>query len=185
MKEFIEKLIERLGEEYKCSEEEMLNSQSEYAQEVFGIQMNAYEKTIRIVNQLAEEYVPDMNVGCKNKEVQCEEKMPEEKSKFSNEKLDAIMDKILDNQDLNKVSQEPKKRIERIRTMSVEEVADAILERSEISTAIDFCQNFEQCYENVPEEKCRECLIKYLNSLVEQKKVIPTDYYMERFTEVI
>lgn len=55
---FVEKLIERLGEEYKCSEEEMLNSQSEYAQEVFGIQMNTYEKAIRIVNQLAEEYNP-------------------------------------------------------------------------------------------------------------------------------
>lgn len=110
---------------------------------------------------------------------------PEEKPKFSNEKLDRIMDKILDNQDLDKVKQEPKTRIEYIRSMSVEELADAILERSEISTAIDFCQNFEQCYKNVPEEKCRECLIKYLNSPVEQKKVIPTDYYMERFTEVI
>lgn len=144
MKEFVEKLIERLGEEYKCSEEEMLNSQSEYAQEVFGIQMNTYEKAIRIVNQLAEEYVPDINVGNK-----------------------------------------AETRISRIRSMSVEELADAILERSEISTAIDFCQNFEQCYKNVPEEKCRECLIKYLNSPVEQKKVIPTDYYMERFTEVV
>lgn len=110
---------------------------------------------------------------------------PEEKPKFSNEKLDRIMDKILDNQDLDKVKQEPKTRIEYIRSMSVEELADAILERSEISTAIDFCQNFEQCYKNVPEEKCRECLIKYLNSPVEQKKVIPTDYYMERFTEVV
>ena len=89
-------------------------------------------------------------------------RLTEEKTKFSNKELDRIMDKILDS------NQKPKTRIEHIRSMSVEELADAILERSEISTAIDFCQNFEQCSEDIPESECRECLIKYLNSPVEQ-----------------
>ena len=110
---------------------------------------------------------------------------PEEKQKWSNEELDRIMDKILDNQDLDKVKQEPKTRIEHIRSMSVEELADAIMERSEISTAIDFCQNFCGEYENIPESECKKCLIKYLNSPVEQKKTIPTEYFKERFNRVL
>lgn len=123
-----------------------------------------FEIVKNTANQLAEEFAPDMNAVSKNKEVQCEEKMPEEKSKFSNEKLDAIMDKILDNQDLNKVSQEPKTRIEHIRSMSVEELADAILTHDELSTALNFCQNFSECCETILEEECRKCLIKWLNS---------------------
>lgn len=87
---------------------------------------------------------------------------PEEKPKFSNEELDAIMDKILDS------NQEPKTRIEHIRSMSVEEMADVILESDEISTVINFCQNLCGECENIPESECRECLIKYLNSPVEQ-----------------
>ena len=71
-------------------------------------------------------------------------------------------------QGLYKLSQEPKTRIEHIRSMSVGELADAILERSEISTAIDYCQNFEECHEDVPEDECRKCLIQYLNSPVER-----------------
>lgn len=110
---------------------------------------------------------------------------PKEKPKFSNEELDRIMDKILDNQDLDKVKQEHKTRIEHIRSMSVEELADAILERSEISTAIDLCQNFCGECEYIPESECRKCLIKYLNSPVEQKKTIPTDHFKERFNKVI
>ncbi len=55
-------------------------------------------------------------------------------------------------------SAEPKTRLESIQSMSAEEMADKILE-SELSTAIDFCQNFEKCREDVPEGECRKCLI--------------------------
>lgn len=82
-------------------------------------------------------------------------------------------------------NEEPKTRIEHLRSMTAEELADVILKRSEISTAIDFCQNFEQCYESISESECRKCLIKYLNSPVEQKKTIPTEYFKERFNRVI
>lgn len=60
MKEFIEKLIGRL-------EEEILNCQSAYAESIIGMcgtsasnyisEMHAFEKTKKIVNQLAEEYI--------------------------------------------------------------------------------------------------------------------------------
>ncbi len=68
---------------------------------------------------------------------------------------------------LDKVSQEPKTRIDHIRSMSVEEMADAILDKSVISTAIDFCHGFEECWEGVTEDECKKCLIEYLNSPVE------------------
>ena len=64
-------------------------------------------------------------------------------------------------------------------------MADAILERSEISTSIDFCQNFCGECENISESECKKCLIKYLNSPVEQKKVIPTKHFAERFNRVL
>ena len=89
------------------------------------------------------------------------------------------------NQDLNKNNQEPKTRIERIRSMSVEELADAILEKSEMSIAIDFCQGFEKCWEDIQESECKKCLIKYLNSPEQQKAKIPTEHFNERFTKVI
>ena len=66
----------------------------------------------------------------------------------------------------------PQTRIEHIHSMSVEEMADAILKRSEISTVIDFCQSFGECCEMIPEEECKKCLIKWLNSSPEQKKGI-------------
>lgn len=81
------------------------------------------------------------------------------------------------------INKKPQTRIEYIRSMSVEELADVIL-KSEISTTIDFCQNFCGECENIPESECRKCLIKYLSSPVEQKKAIPTNYYKERFNRV-
>lgn len=60
-------------------------------------------------------------------------------------------------------------RIERIRSMSIEEMVDAIME-SGIDTMIDFCQNFCGECENIPESECRKCLIKYLNSPEKQQK---------------
>lgn len=74
MKEFVEKLIERL---------------EDVMEELVGWnhhKVDAYSNAIRIVNQLAEEYKQDSTKKNQNKQ------------KFSNEKLDAIMDKILDNQ---------------------------------------------------------------------------------------
>lgn len=88
------------------------------------------------------------------------------------------------NQDLDKLSQEPKTRIDYIHSMSVEEMADKIL-ASEISTAIDFCQDYSAECEKISESECRKCLIQYLNSPVEQKKVIPTKHFEKRFNTVM
>lgn len=46
-------------------------------------------------------------------------------------------------------------RIECIRSMSVEEMADKIL-ALEISTTLDFCQNFCGECENIPESECKK-----------------------------
>ena len=140
MKEFMDKLIERL--------EEKIFSAELYNDEFNGQTVDnliCLGDVVEIVNQLAEEY----------------------------------------NQDLTKVKQEPKTRIERIRSMSVEELADAILEKSEISIAIDFCQGFEKCWEDIQESECKKCLIKYLNSPEQQKAKIPTEHFHERFSKVI
>ena len=88
------------------------------------------------------------------------------------------------NQDITKVNQEPKTRIERIRSMSVEELADAILEKSVISTEIDFCQYFEQCLEDIQESECKKCLIKWLNSPEQPKAKVPTEHFEKRFNTV-
>ena len=90
---------------------------------------------------------------------------------------------------LNKVSQETKTRIDCICSMSVEEMADKIL-ASAISTTIDFCQEFSECHdlnekgEEIPDEMCKKCLVKWLNSLVEQQKVIPTKHFEDIFNTV-
>ena len=82
------------------------------------------------------------------------------------------MDKYVeeDKQDLTKVEQEPKTRIERIRSMSVEEMADKIMENDYAIVAFDFCQRFDECREDIPEEECRKCLIQWLNSSEQSKK---------------
>lgn len=75
-------------------------------------------------------------------------------------------------------------RLERIQTMNVEELADEIMRRSEISTAIDFCQKFEEGCETIPESECRECLIKWLNSSEQKVAAIPTEHFQKRFNRV-
>ena len=87
-------------------------------------------------------------------------------------------------QDLDNVKQEPKTRIECIRSMSVEEMADAIMKNDIIAMEIDFCQRFDECFDNVPEEECRKCLIKWLNS-PEQKAKVPTKHFNSRFNTVM
>lgn len=75
-------------------------------------------------------------------------------------------------------------RIERIRSMSVEEMADRIME-SGIDTMIDFCQNFCGECKNISESECRKCLIKYLNSPERKKVKIPTEHFENRFNTVV
>ena len=80
--------------------------------------------------------------------------------------------------------------IEKIRSMSVEELADKIL-ASEVSTMFDFYQNFSECEkriekgEELPDEMCKKCLVKWLNSPEEQKKVIPKQHFEDRFNKVL
>ena len=81
-------------------------------------------------------------------------------------------------------SEKTKTRMECLQSMSAEELADKIFE-TEISTAINFCQNFERCREDIPEGECRKCLIQWLNSPEELSKKIPVEYFTERFNRVV
>lgn len=55
------------------------------------------------------------------------------------------------------------KRIEKIKSMTVEELADAIMEQN-IDENINFCKSKEECWEEfeIPKEECRKCLIEWL-----------------------
>ena len=75
-------------------------------------------------------------------------------------------------------------RIECIRSMSLEEIADKIMENENLYAALNFCRNYAKCWEEVDEDECRKCLIKWLNS-TEPKKSIPTEHFQERFNRVI
>ena len=79
MKEFVEKLIERLEEKAKSSEKDMLDCNLQYHKTVFGVQMNTYEKAIEIVKQLAEEYNPPKSRRFRNGWIPCSERLPEDK----------------------------------------------------------------------------------------------------------
>lgn len=85
MKEFVEKLIERLEEEktrYReirkntyCRRTEMDDCDSCRADHYLDARLEGINKAKEIVNQLAEEYVPETNVG---KWIPCSERLPEE-----------------------------------------------------------------------------------------------------------
>ena len=70
MQEFVEKLIERLEEESRDSQENMVKSTSNLVANFCSGASGAYNKTIAIVNQLAEEY--------NNGWISVEERLPEE-----------------------------------------------------------------------------------------------------------
>lgn len=239
MKEFIEKLREKAA----------LFSKSDFA--VAGIAKD-YKDAADVIEKLAEEYVPDTNVG---KWIPCSERLPEPEKevlimanrKYTGGKIipiittaiyengtilendsiwnwsdiggewneeeecyiipegwfeyrhynpdevynNAIDDKVIAWQPLPepyKPEQKTRTRIERLRSMSAEELADIII-NSEISTCINFCQSDKECDEMlecrvIEDDKCKKCLIKWLNDTEEQKK-IPTDHYTERFNRVV
>ena len=56
MKEFIDKLIERLEEEKGSTQEDMIKAKSKSLADFCSGAVGAYSKTIAIVNELAEEY---------------------------------------------------------------------------------------------------------------------------------
>lgn len=158
MKEFVEKLIERLEEKIKVTSLEII---------VTGTKEKPYFE-IKYKEVGKEEY----NIG------------------YSSYDLNNVFiwkDECFEivTQPAEEYKQKPKTRIDHIRSMSVEEMADAIMERSEISTCLDFCQNFCGECEHIPESECKKCLIKYLNSPVEQQKTIPTEHFKERVNRVL
>lgn len=90
---------------------------------------------------------------------------------FGLEKAIEIINQLAEeyNQNLTEDNPKPQTRIEKIHSMSVEEIADRIL-ASEISALLDFCQEFSECQnlnekgEEIPDEMCKKCLIQWLNS---------------------
>ena len=72
MKEFTEKLIGRLKEEHEIC----IN---QYGAVGGNIPASIVKKCMAITNRLAEEYVPDTNVGNKDGWIPVEERLPEDK----------------------------------------------------------------------------------------------------------
>ena len=62
---------------------------------------------------------------------------------------------------------------ERIRAMSMEEMADAMLTVNEIGETVPFCSNSNRCQEYlntgelIPQGMCKQCLMAWLQSEVE------------------
>lgn len=98
MKEFVEKLIERLEEKIKVTSLEIIVTGTkdkpyfeikykEVGKEDYNIGYSSYEldnvfswkeECFEIVNQLAEEFAPDINVGSKNQGwIPCSKRLPE------------------------------------------------------------------------------------------------------------
>ena len=73
MREFVEKLIERLEEELHLADEEKRKVDALQFDRVVGYG-NGVAVALGIVNQLAEEYVPETNVG---KWIPCSERLPD------------------------------------------------------------------------------------------------------------
>ena len=76
MKEFVENLIGRLEEHVAYNEKmfEMFPNMGEVEKTIYNTQKNSYEETIRIVNQLAEEYKQCIKSSCSNCETYDKEK---------------------------------------------------------------------------------------------------------------
>ena len=61
---------------------------------------------------------------------------------------------------------------DKIRAMTDEELADAIMKDHNIAYAIDFCHSDEKCSDymddgnSIPEEWCKRCLIRWLKEEV-------------------
>lgn len=66
----------------------------------------------------------------------------------------------------------PCTQFDRIKAMSIEEMADAMLEVSDIDETVPFCGNCTRCYEImdagelIPKEMCKQCLLAWLQSEV-------------------
>lgn len=98
MKEFVEKLIEQLKKRRKYNADMFFASNDCFSKTVYEAQMNAYENSIRCVNQLEEEYkqcdlcyagipceyqnknaiLPNALLVDKNGWILCSERLPEE-----------------------------------------------------------------------------------------------------------
>ena len=77
MKEAFAKIIERL-EEHNRKLKTMKNQCIALSdREVSDVENHAYNTAIEIVNQVAEEYVPDINVGSNDGWIPCSERLPE------------------------------------------------------------------------------------------------------------
>lgn len=64
--------------------------------------------------------------------------------------------------------------IDRIKAMPVEELAEAMLKINDIDTAVPFCENSTRCEEFldagelITKEMCKQCLMAWLQSEVEE-----------------
>lgn len=191
MKEFVEKLIEQLEElqeKYKgiranthCVVTETSECDSCKADNYLYARLRSVDEVIKIVNQLAEEYIQE-----KTDWIPCEERFPDTKDyillSFSNFSVPVIgrweedeeggafyigddMESCVSQgmvvnawQQLPKVyrqgeekdgTKNARTRIERIRSMSVEEIADKIMENENLYAALNFCRNYAKCWEEV------------------------------------
>lgn len=197
MKEFVEKLRKKgdVFEKCGCSADGIVKDYRKSADMIEKLceKSNIGEFVEKLIERLEEEKEenPCRNMKCKECQYTRNCYEGEKSSEVAIDNAIKIINQLAEEYNpsktssLDKLSKEPKTKIENIRSMSVEELADEILKRGEISTVIDFCQNFGDCCETISEEECRKCLINWLNAPVEQKKAIPTEHFETRFNTVV
>lgn len=120
----------------------------------------AMEATMKALEDIKEEFVPDINVG-DNDWIPVTERLTENND---NVRVTAIRQE--------NAAEGPSKRTnaDRIRAMTDEELADAIFKNifSTFGEVIPFCRNTEECSDmldscdGIPEHMCRECLFEWL-----------------------
>ncbi len=70
---------------------------------------------------------------------------------------------------------DPMTNADRIRAMSDEELADILYKQTDLDGQIKSCQNLPECAElldteeGIPEHKCKDCLLKWLQTPVKEE----------------
>ena len=85
---------------------------------------------------------------------------------FTEEEVEEMMD--------SRVCEKPQTNADRIRAMSDEELADILYSFQNLEDKVKFCMNKDSCTDIldggdvIPDDMCKQCLLEYLQSEVEE-----------------